>query len=102
MNREIRAFSCQPEPIHKLERSFKRRGVSREEETGYNYSRKGFCNLKRKKKKRPLIIEKSLKTWNWVQRRMWNPCQNFFSRKCSSFKKYFIDIYSLSGTRYLF
>lgn len=51
MNREIRAFSCQPEPIHKLERNFKRKGVSRKEETGYNYSRKDFCNLKRKKKK---------------------------------------------------
>lgn len=57
------AISCESEPTHKLQRDAERKGVSRKEETGENYSRKGFCNLKRKKK-RILKIEMSLKTWN--------------------------------------
>lgn len=48
VSRDTGAFPRQSEPTHKLRSNVKRKGVSRKEETGENYSRKGFCNLKRK------------------------------------------------------
>lgn len=94
------AFSCQPEPMPKLQRNFKRKGVNRKEETGENYSRKDFCNLKRKKK--ILKIEKSLKPWNGYKGECQILPEVFLSEKCSSYKQYFIDIHGIPNTKHLY